>query len=86
MTRICVLERKKEKVHLIGIITQKTKIHMTWNERNQCGQEKSLLARQSSCPEKPNSEIFLKRCSTTITALKNFTYVKHYYRKTSLSA
>ena len=36
----------------------KTNIHTNWNNRNQCGQEKSLLARQSSCPEEPSSENF----------------------------
>ena len=31
---------------------------MTLNERKQSGQEKSLLARHSSCPEEPISEMF----------------------------
>ena len=47
---------------------------------------KSLLARQSSCPEEPNSGFFLKWFFTTITVLKDFAYVKHYYQKISISA
>ena len=49
-------------------------------KKKQSGQQKSLLARQSSSL-KNQIQFFFERCLTTISALMNFAYVKHYYQK-----
>ena len=64
---------------------------MTLNERKQSGQEKSLLARHSSCPEEPISEMFWNDVSQQLPPSRSFLMLStttteklHYQHNSSL--